>query len=154
MPGVQSQKVRLFYDPTTGERGLQIKLINKTGAASVKGSVLSSSPGTDQGVELCPADAYDPMAICYEAGVADGSEMWCWMPGSMCQMLLEDGTASTRDYWVRDSVTVAGRADATNASPPGGTIVALEAHSKELGHAAESKASGTNVLCLIHFHLN
>ena len=24
MPGVQSQKVRLFYDPTTGERGLQI----------------------------------------------------------------------------------------------------------------------------------
>ena len=69
-------------------------------------------------------------------------------------MLLQDGTASTRGYWVRTSTTTAGRADATNVAPPGGTVSALEEHLKEIGHCLETKGSGTDVLakCILHFN--
>jgi len=69
-------------------------------------------------------------------------------------VLLQDGTASTRGYWVRTSTTTAGRADATNVAPPGGTVSALEEHLKEIGHCLETKGSGTDVLakCILHFN--
>lgn len=68
-------------------------------------------------------------------------------------MLLEDSTASTRGYWVKMSGT-AGRADATNAAPPGGGIPELDEHMTELGHALETKTGGTDVLCKIVMHFN
>ena len=155
MPFMQiGDKMRIGYDTVTGERGTQIRLTNKTGAASVKGTVLDQDDTVVQAGKIIPAGAPDPIAIVYEAGVADGSEMWCWVPGSLCRVLIEDATAATVGYWVKVSDTQAGRADATNASPPGGTINALEDHLSELGHAAESESAGTDVLLLIHFHVN
>jgi hypothetical protein len=145
---------RHVYDRSTGERGQQIKITNRTGATSVKGSVLEPSDTYDVAVALSPANSFDPVYICAESGVADGSDMWVWCVGSICQVLLQDSTGTTRGYWVKVSDTQAGRADATNAAPPGGTIAALEDHSSELGHTGESKTAGTNVLCLLHFHVN
>ena len=149
-----NDKLRFVYDTTTGEYGWQRKLTNKTGGASVKGTVYDQSSGTDDAVTAIAAGGPDPILVCYEAGVADGSEHWCWAIGSLCQVLLENSTAATRGYWVYVSQTAAGRADATNAAPPGGTIAALENHFEEIGHAAESQGAGTDVLCLIHFHVN
>ena len=148
------ERARTVDDPNTGERGQQIKITNRTGATSVKGSVLEPSDTYDSAVALSPANSFDPVYICAESGVADGSEMWVWCVGSYCQVLLQDSTTATRGYWVKVSDTQAGRADATNAAPPGGTIAALEDHSSELGHTGESKTAGTNVLCLLHFHVN
>ena len=151
--GVTDQ-VRQHYDSTTGERGMQLKLVNKTGASSVKGTIVEASTTTASAFSVVGAGGVDTIAIVYEAGIADGSSAWCWMPGSLCQVLLQDSTAATRGYWVKVSDTVAGRADATNAAPPGGTIAALEDHFSEVGQSAESKTAGTNVLCLLHFHVN
>jgi hypothetical protein len=137
----------------TPEGGIAIALTNKTGSASVKGELVEASTGTDNAFEQMSADSNHPIGAVYEAGVADGSECWVVIYGR-CQVLLEDGTAATRGYWVRTSENDAGRCDATNSGPAGGTIGALEAHMCEIGHCLESQGSGTDVLCYIMMHFN
>lgn len=133
--------------------GIAIPLTNKTGSNSVKGTVVTADTTTDFAFKTHAADDDMPIGIVYESGIADGSE--CWVVISGCaEVLLEDGTASTRGYWVRSGATTAGRADATTANPPGGTVPALETHMKELGHCLESKTSGTDVLARIIMHFN
>ena len=139
-------RTRMHYDQTTGEWGLQVKLINKTGGNSVKGNIVNASTGTDMAYMQAGASSDEPIGVVYEAGVADGSYAWVWTgQGSVCQVLLKDGTASTRGYWVETSNT-AGRADATNSNP------VPETHWQEIGHCLESKTAGTNVLARILFH--
>jgi hypothetical protein len=152
--GITTDKVRIGQDDVTGERGVMIQLLNKTGVASVKGSIIEPNGGTDAAFSLCGANALDPIGSVYEAGVADGSLCWVWMPGSMCQVLLEDGTASTREYWVKVGATTAGRADASLAAPSGSSFAEVTEHFREIGHAAESKTAGTDVLSLVHMHFN
>ena len=137
----------------TAEGGLAVQLTNRTGANSVLGSLVTVSDTYDNAVKLCTADIPTCVGVVYENSVADGSEVWVVVSGR-CQVLLEDGTASTRGYWVKVSDNDNGRADASNASPPGGTIAALEDHNSEIGHCLESKSSGTDVLayCIVHFN--
>jgi len=147
-------KMRIGYDDVTGERGIQMAMTNATGATSVKGDLVEQSSTTDSAFALITADAPDPIGVVAESGIANGSLCWVWTPQSLCQVLLEDGTSATRDYWVKVSDNDNGRADASNAAPPGGTVASIEDHFSEIGHAAESQSSGTDVLCLIHLHFN
>jgi hypothetical protein len=141
-------KARFYYDSTTGEFGWQIKLTNKTGVATVKGEPVEASTGTDMAFQQAGADSIEVIGIVYEAGVADGSDAWIWTgQGTVCQVLIKDGTAATRGYWATTSDT-AGRADLTNAAAPGAVL----AHFGELGHCLESAGSGTDVLARILFH--
>lgn len=137
----------------TEDGGLAVLLTNKTGAASVRGAVVHPSATTDDAVELESADGLDPIGVFLDSGVPDGDPAWVVVSGT-AYVLLQDSTASTRGYWVRTSTTTAGRADATNAGPPGGTVQALETHAKEIGHCLETKTGGTDVLakCLLHFN--
>lgn len=137
----------------TEDGGFAVQLINKTGAASVRGAVVDASDTTDDAVKLVGANGFSPAGVFLDSGVADGDPAWVVVSGT-AYVLLQDGTASTRGYWARTSVTTAGRADATNAAPPGGTIGALETHLKEIGHCLETKAPGTDVLakCFLHFN--
>ena len=136
----------------TAEGGLAISLTNKTGAASVKGMIVDASTTTDDAFGIEGADDLNPIGVVYEAGVADGSECWVVVQG-IAEVLLKDSTASTKGYWVKVS-DAAGRADATNAAPPGGTVQALEIHMQEIGHCIESKTAGTDVLAKIVMHFN
>jgi len=133
--------------------GIAVKMTNKTGAASVKGTLVDTSTATDNAFAVEGADGLDPIGVVYESGVADGSECWVVIAG-IVEVLLEDTTAATRGYWVRTSVNTAGRVDATNAAPPGGTIAALEIHLAEVGHCVETKTGGTDVLAKIVMHFN
>jgi hypothetical protein len=146
--GIGVEKARFWYDSSTGEYGLQIKLTNKTGAPTVKGQLVEPSSSTDMAFDTSDIDDLDCIGVVYEAGVADGSDAWIWTGhGTVCQVLLKDGTASTRGNWVGTSDT-AGRADATTATPPGAVL----GHFQEIGHCLESVSSGTNVLARILFH--
>ena len=139
---LKTEKCRL-----TPEGGIAIQLTNKTGAASVKGSVVRADTSTDNAFILLDAGGQEPIGVVYESGIADGSECWVIIAGRV-QILLQDSTASTRGNWVEASATTAGRADATNAAPVPAT------HWKEIGHCMETKTGGTNVLayCIIHFN--
>jgi hypothetical protein len=135
------------------EGALAIRMLNKTGSASVKGTIVETSATTAEAFDTITADAPDPIGIVYESGVADGGYCWIVIQGK-CQVLLEDTTAATKDYWVKVSDSDAGRADATNVAPPGGAISALEDHFTEIGHALEDVTAGTDKLCWIIFHCN
>lgn len=137
----------------TKEGGIAIPFINKTGAPSVKGTLVIASSTTDSGVEICPADNPDIIGIIYQDGILDGDDVLVVISGK-AEVLLQDLTSATRGYWVRISVTQNGRADITNASPPGGGIPQADIHFRELGHCIESKASGTDVLTNIVLHFN
>jgi hypothetical protein len=142
-------KAAIGSDSATGERGFLVKMINRTGGASVKGTVVAASAATDKEV-IKQANEFDAIGVVQEAGVAEGSEMFVWMNGSVAQVLAKDSTAFVRGY-VALSADTDGRA--TNVAVPSGNPVVAE-HFKEIGHVMESKDAGTNVLVLCNLHFN
>ena len=137
----------------TQEGGIAQRYINKTGSVSKKGTAIEAGTVIDDSVQLVSADDADCIGIVYDDGIPDGDYIWVVTFGK-AEILLEDGTAATRGYWVRVSVTDSGRADATLAAPPGGTINEIDNHFREIGHCLQSVISGTDklALCLIHFN--
>ena len=136
----------------TTEGGIAISLTNKTGVASVKGSLVATSMVTDHAFEL-QTDEINTIGIVYEDGIADGSECLVVVSG-IADVLLKDATASTRGFWAIAADTD-GRADITQPTPsPNTTTNEHTIHFKEIGHCLESKVAGTNVLakCVLHFN--
>ncbi len=131
----------------TNDGEFQIKLTNKTGAASVRGELVKADPATDFSFILTAADDDECLGVVAEAGVADASDAWVTISGR-AQVLLKDTTAATRGNWVATS-DAAGRADATVAAPPG-----VPAHFQEIGHAIENVGAGVDQLAWIVMHFN
>jgi hypothetical protein len=129
----------------TSEGGQAIRLINKTGVASVKGSVVSLGITTDFSFVLSPAGSINPIGVVYEDGIPDGQYTWVVITG-MAEVLIENGSAVLAGSWAGVSNTTAGRAY-SSASPP-----AAPTHDQELGHFTESKTGGTNVLATAVLH--
>jgi hypothetical protein len=131
----------------TPEGGLAIKIKNGTGSASVKGSVVSSSPSADE-TFILQANEFDAIGVVYESGKAAGEYAWVVVSG-IAKVLLKDSTASTHGH-VAFSADTDGRA-ITGAVP---TPPNADSHFKEIGHCIESKTSGTSVLakCVLHFN--
>jgi hypothetical protein len=136
-------------DATTGERGFLFKLTNKTGAASVKGSIIGPATGTDAAFILDDT-GFDPIGAVAEAGIADGAACWCWGVGSICQVLMKDSTAA-----VIGQVALADDVDGRTYSitVPSASPAAAE-HFREVGHFLESQDAGTDVLALAILHFN
>lgn len=132
--------------------GIAVKLTNKTGAASVKGTVVEADTTTDDAFKVADADGNHPIGVVYDDGVADGSECWVVISG-IADVLLKDATASTHGNWVQMS-DVAGRADATVANPPAGGVAQLDNHMEEVGHCLESRGADTDVLARVCLHFN
>jgi hypothetical protein len=144
--GIQASDQRTKFTP---EGGLAVRLINKTGAASVKGSLVKAGSAVDNSVVLNDAlGGLNPIGAVYEDGIADGQLVWVVISG-VAEVLLEDGTAATRGYWASSGAT-AGRVDCTTADAPGLVL----SHFQEVGHCLQSVNSGTDVLarCLLHFN--
>jgi len=134
----------------TPEGGIAVVLTNETGNPTIQGTLVACSTTTANAVELTGADDFDAIGVMYESGVADGTECWV-VVGGRAQVKLENNIGSTLGYWARTSTTAAGRADITNASPPG---LVLE-HFAEIGHCLETVAgSPTGALCYVILHFN
>ena len=141
--------VAIGHDPATGERGFLTKIVNGTGATSVKGALVSQSTTADHEY-IHQANEFDTIGVVAEAGVAAGQPVWIWKNGSRCQVLWKDGESATRGYLMLAADTD-GRA--RNVAIPDSNPVVGE-HFKEGGHVAESKAAGTNVLVIVDTHYN
>ena len=137
----------------TESGGIAIPLINKTGADSVKGTLVNTDATIDLAINIVAADQPDIIGVVHQDGVPDGEKVLVVISG-VAEVLIEDGTGSTRGYWCRASATIPGRADITNIEPPGGTINAIDAHFREIGHCLQSKRSGIDVLAKIILHFN
>ena len=136
----------IVWNYDTNKACLKVKYINKTGAASVKGTLVEfySATAIDKAVKLTDVSSDHCIGVIAEDGIADGDEVFVIVAGSAL-VLLKDTTAATRGYWAQTS-NVAGRADITNAAPVPAT------HWQEIGHGAESVAAGTDVLAEVNLH--
>ena len=130
----------------TPDGGSAIPLINKTGAASVKGTVVDASITTDLAVAIEDIGDIDPIGVIYQSGIPDGDPVLVIISG-VAEILIDDATAATSGDWAGTSDVTAGRAQA-NTEPP-----ATVKHDQEIGHFVESKSSGTDVLAkaILHF---
>lgn len=129
----------------SGNIGIGRKLINKTGAASIKGTVVSTSTTTDFAFMVAVANCDECIGIVYTNGVADGDPCLI-IEGFSADVLLKDATASAHGNWAGMS-DVAGRADMSGASPP-----AAPQHFEEIGHCLETKGANTDVLAEADIH--
>ena len=144
---VEANKVR-----TTPEGGIAIKLINKTGAVSKKGTIVSASFTTDNAFNTSIADSVIPQGSVYESGVPDGQLCWVVVSG-IAEVLLKNDTPAVRGNWVGMS-DAAGRVSAGGGGHTGTNPPAQAEHNKEIGHCLESKEAGTDVLAKIIMHFN
>ena len=151
--GIQPELKRAFEKVTiTPEGGIAVRLINKTGATSIKGTIVSASFTTDNAFQVSAIDSVIPMGAVYESGVPDGQFCWVVVSG-IAEVLLKDATPAVRGNWV-GTADVAGRVLAGGGGHPGTNPPAQAEHNKELGHCLESKDAGVNVLVKIIMHFN
>ncbi len=130
-----------------GHAGIGNYMINKTGAASVKGTILDAHTD-DFSCKIADASSNHVIGIMYPDGVADGEKVLV-IKGLAADVLLKNATASTAGNWAKTS-NVAGRADMTGASP-----AAAPTHFLEIGHCEETKGAETpGLLAEIDVHFN
>lgn len=145
-----SEAVRLHYDPVTGERGMVLRVTNRTGGSSIKGMIVSPSQTADREF-TAQSNEFDSVGVVAASGVPEGGQMWVWAIGAICQVLIKDGTSVARG-----NLLIAADDDGRGLgiTNPGVGLPAAETHFKECGHVLESKDAGTNVLalCMIHFN--
>ena len=129
----------------TDDGGVAAPMINKTGSASVKGTVVFASAANDNSFVTNTAQ-YEAIGVVYEAGKADGASCLVTKIGK-AYVLLKDTTAATRGTgYVAIASATAGRAEVVSITNP--------VQGSAIGHPLETKSSGTNVLCLVDVHLN
>jgi hypothetical protein len=136
----------------TKDGGLAVKMVNKTGAASIRGQVVKADTATDNGVILCAANDDEGFGVLLDSGIAANANVWVVTSG-FAYVALEDNVASVHGYWVGTGAAEAGYAR-TQAAPP---ALGVAAHFEEVGHCIESVAAGgagTHILakCVIHFN--
>jgi hypothetical protein len=146
-----SDKIRFWYDPVTGERGVQVRVVNKTGGNSAKGYCVSpdGTTPTDLGVIYTPVGVPDPVGIVYDV-VANGADMWIWISGIV--EIYVNGNATVRQFArvpaTGDAVTTAGTL--TNEAAPTSPF-ATDKHFQEVGHIFKARTGAGLTLAVLHW---
>lgn len=130
----------------TSEGGIYQTFINRTGADSVKGTIVVASTSYDDAVSIAPANSSFPIGVIYENGIANGSAVKVVVYGK-AQVLLKTDETAYDGYWCGVS-DMAGRMSQESSVP------ATTEHTREIGHSLESKAGGANVLAWVQIHFN
>ena len=135
----------------TRDGGYYIWMINKTGAASKVGQLVTI--GSEQ-FSVVEVTAGIPNAIgsVQDAGVADGGLVRVVTTG-IGFVLFENGQGPTVGYWCGSSASVNGRAEA-RSSVPDNSGAGIDIHNREIGHIVDTVAAGTNVVARVLFHFN
>ena len=134
---INNPKIKL-----TPEGGFAVKMTNKTGAASVKGSIVSLSTGTDNAFALSAIDASGVVGVVYEAGKADAAECFVVVKGIAETLFTNNVTHGmyARAPVAADDGEVAGTA--VGAAIPAATFD-TDAYLARFGFVLESKNAGT-----------
>jgi hypothetical protein len=126
----------------TAEGGFAVSLTNKTGAPSVKGTIVSISTGTDNAFALSAVNASGVVGVVYEAGKADAAECFVVVKG-IAETLFTNNV--THGMYARAPITadtdeVAGKA--VGAAIPAATFN-TDAYLARFGFVLESKNAGS-----------
>lgn len=135
----------------TPEGGYAIKLINRTGAVSVKGYAVTASSAYDNACSNIVVNVPNPIGVVYESGVADGSPMWVVVSGIAEAYFANTPTRGylARGFLTGDAGYVSGQilSEAIPTSP-----FATDKHFYELGHILETKGAPGLAKMVLHFN--
>lgn len=134
----------------TPEGGLAIRLINDTGAASIKGYVVQASSAIDNGFKYTIGGIPNPIGIVYDDGVANGKFVWIVVSG-------------IADVYYSGNVTrnTFGRVPTAGEALPDGVAVnepfpippfATDKHFQECAHSIESRTGAGLAKSTLHFN--
>ncbi len=129
----------------TAEGGFAQRYTNKTGAISIKGTVVEASSSADNAVDIEEAAGVEPIGFIYNNGIPDGEDVWIVTSGR-AQGLMENSSACVRGDWMGVSDSAAGRLQCSTEPP------ATVKHDQECGHSVQSVTGGTDVLVLLDIH--
>lgn len=135
----------------TPEGGIAIKILNDTGAASIKGMIVKGSTVLNNGVSIIPIGNPDPIGIIYDDGIPNGEYIWIVIQGK-AQVLYS--TPVTRGTFSRVPQSGDGSATAGYAInealpvPP----FSNDKHFQEIGHPIESRGTPGLAMTMIHFN--
>ena len=134
----------------TPEGGFAIKVINKTGAASIKGYIVEASATVDMAVQYVVGDDIDPIGIIYEPGVPDGSLMWVVVSGVADVFYTGNVTRATfsRVQTAAEGLTDGQAINEALPVPP----FATDKHFQEIGHPIESRVGAGLARTVLHFN--
>lgn len=131
--------------------GLAVKMINKTGGASVKGYLVTPSASTNHAVELTAVDIPNCVGCFLDSGVADGQLAWVVIQG-LADVYFSGSTV--RGHMARIGVAAdtgeqAGQAisEAVPTAP-----FATDKHFGEIGHVAETRTGAGLARVVLHFN--
>ncbi|QHI72314.1 hypothetical protein [Aminipila terrae] len=132
----------------TPEGGIYETFVNKTGALSIKGTIVIAGASVDNSVSIAPVDSQMPIGVIYENGIADGSPVKVVVYGK-AEVLLEDNATATSGFWCGVSTTQAGRMIQLNNVPN------TPQFNTEIGHSLQTISTGsTDLLALVQLHFN
>ena len=133
--------------------GLMVKMINKTGAPSVKGTVVTVYTATaiDAAVSPIVIDIPTPIGVIFEDGIADGSGVWVVVQG-IADVYFIGNTARgnlARGFITGDAGYVSGQvlAEAAPTAPFG-----TDKHFYEIGHVLENRTGAGLAKVVLHFN--
>lgn len=136
-----------FFTP---EGGMCIKMINKTGAPSIKGYIVHPSSSVDNAFTYIPIGEPDVFAVVYEAGIPDGEIVKIVISG---KAHVYYATAVQREWFGRNQI-------APEANPAGQAIgevapvppFSTDKHFLEIGHILETTGGAGLALTNLHFN--
>jgi len=147
------ETVERFHSAKTSisvEGGLMVRLINKTGGASVKGHVMSIGAIANS-VDKIVVDVPDVIGVAYESGIADGAYMWVVVAGIADVYFIGNTTIGhiARGFLTADAGYVSGQAlsEAYPTAP-----FASDKHFYEIGHVLEARVGAGLAKCVLHFN--
>ena len=136
----------------TQEGGLAVLLTNKTGAASVKGTVVEPSSTTDKAVAKIVKDEPDPLGVVYSHGVPDGKKIWVVVAGLADVYFIGN---ATRGHLARGFLTADGASyvtgQALSEALPAAPFTDAK-HFYEIGHVLQSRTGAGLARCVLHFN--
>ena len=135
----------------TVEGGMAVKLTNNTGAATVKGNVVTNSATTANAVVLAVDGEPDALGVFYESGIANGAAAWVVVSGIADVYFAASTTLGhlARTFISGEAGYVIGQAksEAIPTSP-----FATDKHFCEIGHVLEARVGAGLAKCVLHFN--
>ena len=144
----QGKVLKDLYDALLEHKDM-VQMVNKTGAASVKGTVVTISTSEDNAVDKIVVDVPSPIGVIYEDGIADGSLVWVVVTGKAQVLFIGDTNRGhlARGFVNTDAGYVSGYAlsELYPVAP-----FATDKHFYEIGHVTESRIGAGLAWCILH----
>ena len=145
-----NDKMRFINNGTTGEYGLQIRLVNGTGVTTSIGYLVEPKNGSDLTFEYVAVNDPDIIGVVAEK-VATSSNCWLWIQGVANVFIQSSASAGmfVRSVATGDASTAAGLAtgEVVPVSP-----FATDKHFQEVGHCIQGTSATGVALCVLHFN--